>query len=159
MSWTLWTKAPMLRERPTSRQRRQKILRLRAKGLSLQTIADDLGVTRQFVQRTLTLTGSTRVVPIRCQECDALITRMRTVYDNHIPVWCLGCLARHPRAAFAQRLRAYRLAAGMTRRELAIKAGVSATSIVEYERGNKVPRLENLTKLTRVLGSGLVVLG
>jgi transcriptional regulator with XRE-family HTH domain len=44
----------------------------------------------------------------------------------------------------------------MTRGELARKSGVGKTSVIEYERGNKLPMLENLTKLIRVLGAGLV---
>jgi transcriptional regulator with XRE-family HTH domain len=157
MCWTLWSKAPMPRGRPVNQQRRHKIVQLRAKGLSLQEIAKHLGVTRQLVQRSLKLSGNTRVVPIHCEECTVLITQMRTVYDNRVPVWCLECLAKHPKAAFGQRLRVHRLAAGMTRHELARKARISATSVIEYELGNKVPGLENLTKLTRVLGSGLVM--
>jgi hypothetical protein len=37
---------------------------------------------------------------------------------------CLPCLRRTPRAAFAVRLLAFRLASGLTRRELADRAGM-----------------------------------
>jgi transcriptional regulator with XRE-family HTH domain len=132
---------------------------LRCSGLTFREIGERLGVSHQLVQHALKLSGNSRLVPICCRECKAAITQMRTAYDKNIPAWCLECLAKHPEAAFGQRLKAHRLASGMTRGELAKKAGAGNASVIEYELGNKLPTLENLTKLIRVLGAGLVVSG
>jgi hypothetical protein len=40
------------------------------------------------------------------------------------PAYCLGCLARHPEATFADRLKAHRLAAGLTLMGLDERIGV-----------------------------------
>jgi transcriptional regulator with XRE-family HTH domain len=159
MFWSMWSKEPLPRVKPVNEQRLHKMLRLRAKGLTFREIAEQLGVSHQLVQHVLKLSGNSRLVPICCRECKAAIAQMRTAYDKNIPAWCLECLAKHPEAAFGQRLKAHRLASGMTRGELAKKAGAGKASVIEYELGNKLPTLENLTKLIRVLGAGLVVSG
>jgi len=74
--------------------------------------------------QAMKLTDNVRLVPIRCRKCQSLITRMRLVHDSNIPVWCLACLAKHPKASFRQRLKAYRLAAGLTLAALAKRCSV-----------------------------------
>jgi transcriptional regulator with XRE-family HTH domain len=64
-------------------------------------------------------------------------------------------VAADPAAPFAERLRACRLAAGLTQAELAARAGVSASAIVNYERGSARPRPRRLAALARVLGPDL----
>jgi transcriptional regulator with XRE-family HTH domain len=137
-------------------KRRHKMGRLRAQGLTFQQIAAQLGVSHQYVQQVLKRGGTGWLVPICCHRCKAVITRMRTAYDRNIAACCLKCLSEQPESPFGERLRAYRLAAGMTRRELAAKARVGHASVVEYELGNKQPTLENLMKLIRLLGTGLL---
>ena len=156
MHWSLWSKEPLRWGKPTTERARHKMLRLRAKGLTFAQIAEQIGVSHQFVQHMLKANGTGRLVPICCRECKVVITHMRTAHDKQSPTWCLECLAKHDESTFGQRLRAHRLATGMTRGELARKSGVGKTSVIEYERGNKLPMLENLTKLIRVLGAGLV---
>lgn len=68
---------------------------------------------------------------------------------------CLDCLASQPEAPFAERLRACRLAAGLTQEELAERAGLSPTSIWQYEQGEALPRAGTRACLARVLGPGL----
>lgn len=51
-----------------------------------------------------------------------------------------------------ERLRAARRRAGLTQRELAAKAGVSAMSISRYECGRRYPSGRTLLKITRALG-------
>jgi transcriptional regulator with XRE-family HTH domain len=147
----------MPRARSVTEQRRHKMSRLRAKGLTFQEIAEQLGVSHQFVQQDLKRYGINGLVPIRCQKCNLVITQMRTAYDRKITASCLGCLA--PRAGFAQRLRAHRLTIGMTRRELAERAGIGHATVVRYELGSQIPTLDVLRKLTRVLGTRLAKSG
>jgi hypothetical protein len=80
----------------------------------LAEIGRELGITRQRVQRVLKLTSTIRLVPIRCTECGKVITQLSGVAHNNRAVLCLACLAKHPQAKFGQRLKALRLAAGLT---------------------------------------------
>src|SRR5690242_5830098 len=102
----------MRRGRPVNPQRRRQIAELRAKGLTYQQIGKRLGISYQSVQQTLQRIGNARLVPIRCRECGAVITHMRTVADNNGPVYCLECLPGD--ATFGQRLKAWRLAKGIS---------------------------------------------
>jgi transcriptional regulator with XRE-family HTH domain len=54
--------------------------------------------------------------------------------------------------AFGDRLRAYRLAAGLSQRGLGHKAGVSGCSVSDWERGAARPRPRSLRRLARALG-------
>lgn len=56
---------------------------------------------------------------------------------------------------FGERLRRERLLAGLTQEELAERAGLSATSVWQYEQGEALPRGKSLSRLTAVLGDGL----
>ncbi len=60
---------------------------------------------------------------------------------------------------FADRLRAVRKARGMKQRDLAVKAGVTANQISEYERGVRTPGtaiLEWICKALNVSASDLL---
>jgi transcriptional regulator with XRE-family HTH domain len=57
------------------------------------------------------------------------------------------------------RLKSFRLAVGLTKAELAQRAGVAAMTIHQYESGSREPRWRHLTPLVMVLGPGLVTLG
>ena len=57
--------------------------------------------------------------------------------------------------AFGTLLRRYRIAAGLTQEELAERAGLSATSIWQYEQGEAVPRGGSMARLAGVLGDGI----
>ena len=65
------------------------------------------------------------------------------------------CLARHPEATFADRLKAYRLAAGLPLMALAERIGVPHQRVCDYEGGRYAPRWRALVKLVGVLGVGL----
>jgi DNA-binding transcriptional MerR regulator len=60
-------------------KRREQMLKLRAAGLSLAQIGKRLGISRQRVQKALSLSGKLRIVPIRCRACGNVITHLRTV--------------------------------------------------------------------------------
>jgi transcriptional regulator with XRE-family HTH domain len=55
----------------------------------------------------------------------------------------------------AERLRALRLAAGLTQAGLAGRAGLCVTTVSNYERGRGRPRRHGLEALARVLGPAL----
>jgi DNA-binding XRE family transcriptional regulator len=65
---------------------------------------------------------------------------------------CLPCLAGHAAAGFGQRLKAFRLAAGLLQKELARKAGVWEEMIRRYEQGQFRLRPATLARLARALG-------
>jgi hypothetical protein len=72
---------------------------------------------------------------------------------------CLICLARRPRTTFGQRLKAFRLTVGLTRRELDCIAGLSPGSAQSYEEDRRFPHPGTRVKLAQALGVTLEVLG
>ena len=62
---------------------------------------------------------------------------------------------KHPEATFGQRLKAFRLAAGLTQRELSKKTGLGPALIVNYEQDAVEPKGRSLTKLIRSAGGGV----
>jgi DNA-binding XRE family transcriptional regulator len=122
--------------------------KLRATGLSYRKIGQRLGVTRQCIHATLKKSGPVGLASIVCCACGRQIGPRRGVSPD--PVFCLGCLPSD--ASFGQRLRAYRVAAGLTQRTLAAQVDLNSTSIIGYERGKYLPRTQTLAKLIRVLG-------
>jgi transcriptional regulator with XRE-family HTH domain len=48
-----------------------------------------------------------------------------------------------------------RVRAGLTQRELARRAGTSAAAVCLYEQGERVPRIDTLTRLVAATGSTL----
>jgi transcriptional regulator with XRE-family HTH domain len=144
----------MPRGRPSNPQRRRLIVKLRATGLTHQQIGERLGISHQSVQQALRGTGNARLVPVRCRECRAVITRLRTIRDNNGPVYCLHCLPSD--ATFGQRLKARRLAKGITLMALCERTGIGWTLLSKYERDVVEPKCRNLTKLIRVLGVSLM---
>jgi DNA-binding XRE family transcriptional regulator len=134
--------------------RRQRILGLRASGLKVAQIARRLEVAYQLVQYYLKTAGLRRGV-VRCRACGAEVaTGPRTIELNRAPV-CLPCLANRPEAPFSERLKAHRLAAGLTQAELAERAGVPVGTIGPYEWREVTPGADIVARLARVLGPGL----
>lgn len=58
----------------------------------------------------------------------------------------------HPAWPFIRALRAQRTKAGMTQRELGASAGVTQSSIAQYERGANLPDKETAIKMEHALG-------
>ena len=52
---------------------------------------------------------------------------------------------------FAERLRHFRKQRGLSRKELAMRAGISEPSVASYEQGIKVPGLDKLAAIARAL--------
>jgi Helix-turn-helix domain/Homeodomain-like domain len=141
----------MLRGRPPNLQRRRQIAELRAAGLTYEQIGKCLGISHQCVLQALQGNGNARLVPIRCRECGRIITRMRTVADHNGPVYCLSCLPGE--ATFGQRLKAWRLANGISLMALSGRTGIAWSLLSKYERDVVEPKCRTLIKLIRVLGT------
>jgi transcriptional regulator with XRE-family HTH domain len=142
----------MPRGRRPNRHRWQQIADLRAAGLSLSEIGRKLGLTRQRVQFILKYACHTRLVPVHCTDCGTVVTQLHGMANNNRTVWCLACLAKRPEATFGQRLKAHRLAAGLTLTALERRSGVHLSLISDYECGRREPKWQTLAKLIRVLG-------
>jgi transcriptional regulator with XRE-family HTH domain len=138
--------------------RRQQILELRARGLTLAEIGRRLGISRQAVQATLKETGLSlpRRGRVHCRACGREVLNGEYRIECNGPVLCRPCLAENPETPFGQRLRSLRLAAGLTQAALAERAGLAVGSVRDYERGRDEPRWGSLVKLLAVLGRGLL---
>jgi transcriptional regulator with XRE-family HTH domain len=138
-------------------ERRGQVLHLRDKGLTLTEIAHRFGVTKQAIwsllnsrpQRT-----AARAVP--CTGCGALILSAGALRRDAATALCMGCLRSRPEAPFAQRLKALRLAAGLSRAELAQHSGLAPASLRAYEEGQRKPQNRSAARLVAVLGGDLV---
>lgn len=53
------------------------------------------------------------------------------------------------------RLRQLREAAGLTQIQLALRVGVTQGTIANWERGARRPQLENLVRISNILGCGV----
>ncbi len=137
---------------PRSLARRAKARRLRARGLSLAQVGRLMGCTRQAVLSLLTPSRARPRPPQRCTGCRDSLGPASGGQDR-APALCLPCLAKRPRARFAQRLRAHRLAAGLTRATLARKSGVRCETVTRLECGKR-PRQRTVERLAEALGVG-----
>jgi DNA-binding XRE family transcriptional regulator len=143
------------------RRRQHQVAELRAEGLTLAAIGRRLGLSRQLVHHHLKAAGlaGPRRGTVRCCACAAAIaTGHHTIEYNREPL-CLACLERRPDAPFGRRLKACRLAAGLTVEQLADRSGVPAPAIRAVERGACWPRWGRLARLIRALGPELETLG
>jgi transcriptional regulator with XRE-family HTH domain len=138
-------------------ERRRQVLKLRDRGLTLKEIAKRFGVSKQAVwsllnsrpQRT-----AARAVP--CTGCGAVIVSPGALRRDAISALCLGCLRLRPQATFAQRLKALRLAAGLSRTELAQRTGIAPGSLSAYEEALRKPQDRSAARLAHVLGEELL---
>jgi transcriptional regulator with XRE-family HTH domain len=138
---------------------RHKAAELRFQGLTLKQIGDRLGVTRQAIHAALQPPRGGQPFALRCKLCSAELNLNGAIPRDAATALCLNCLASRPHLPFGRRLQAFRLAAGLTRAQLARKAGITATSIHNYESGRLEPKWRQLAKLIRALGPALVTLG
>jgi transcriptional regulator with XRE-family HTH domain len=140
-------------------KRRKQIAALRAKGLTFQAIGDMFGVTRQSVnwlyhgRKRTGSNSSYRPAALRCRKCKVTIPRLAPSLRS-APVLCLNCVKRYP-ASFGQRLRAFRIAAGLTVPKLAERAGLTGAAIGVIERDLHQPRPGTVAKLVAALGPEL----
>src|SRR5947209_15765376 len=139
-------------------ERRRQVAELRARWLTHKQVGERLGISHQRVQQLLAHPARGRpAAGVPCAKCRAQIMPQGGAGGTRGAALCLDCLAADPQAAFAQRLRTLRIAAGMTLADLAERGGLTASTIKAYERGMRGPRPRSLAKLVRVLGNGLAV--
>jgi DNA-binding XRE family transcriptional regulator len=93
---------------------------------------------------------------ICCASCETVIVKGRGPWLHNGPVFCLPCLAKTPEAPFGQRLKAHRLAAGLTLRQLGKRVGMAGTYLGNLEQGHKRHLWTTIVKLIRVFGLSLV---
>jgi transcriptional regulator with XRE-family HTH domain len=138
-------------------ERRRQVLKLRDKGLTLSEIAKRFGVSKQAIWSLLNgrlLRTVGRAVP--CTACGGIILSPGALRRDAATALCLRCLDARPEAPFAQRLKALRLAAGLSRAELAERSGLAPGSLRAYEDGHRKPQKRSATSLARVLGARLL---
>jgi transcriptional regulator with XRE-family HTH domain len=143
----------MTQGRKPKLERRREAAQLRAQGLSLKEIAGQFGITRQGAASLLR--PLRKPLAVACRLCGAAIASSGAIYRDAGKALCLACLAKHPAAPLGDRLRAYRLAAGLTPSELARRAGVRPPSIADHEEGWARPRPATLARLAAALGAPL----
>jgi transcriptional regulator with XRE-family HTH domain len=150
----------MVSGRKPNMKRRAEIARLRARGLSLAEIGRRTGMSKQGVHEALAFQRRP-LTPrdVACAGCHASIPSAGALPSDAGQALCLTCLRRRPNAPFGLRLKAFRLAAGLMKAELADRVGVSSMAIHHYESGAREPRWSQLAPLVRALGPGLVTLG
>ena len=78
--------------------------------------------------------------------------------ENGLESERMGRPARHPRPAYGQHLAELREAAGLTQQQLADKLDVPQSNITFWERSEKPPRGEVLSKLAHAVGVSVDVL-
>jgi transcriptional regulator with XRE-family HTH domain len=139
---------------PAPKASRRTAAKLRAHGWTLQRIAAHLGVTHQRVSRLLK-DAHVPPRPVRCRECGAIILDRPHGSGVRTSVWCLACLGRHPEAPFGERVKAFRLATGLTQRQLAEQLGIVPTTIGRLEAGATQPERRLREALIRRFGQAL----
>jgi transcriptional regulator with XRE-family HTH domain len=143
----------MVGGRPRDVKLRGRLSALRAKGLTLAEIGRQLGMSRQAVHATLKSIGADSVRSVPCCGCGKTIISPGALPQDASRALCLPCLKRKPAATFGQRLKAHRLKKGLTRAELARRAGLShGANICGYEEDRFLPLPKNRAKLAKALG-------
>jgi transcriptional regulator with XRE-family HTH domain len=142
--------------RGNTQYRRQQVLALRERGLTMRKIAQKLGVCINTVYYSL---RHPEAVAVSCRVCQTLIFSGTHGLSGQDSVLCLGCLAALPEVTFGQRLRSGRLTLGLSLRQLAAESGVTSASLSLYERDMAEPTWSILFQLMRVIGFGFVTAG
>jgi transcriptional regulator with XRE-family HTH domain len=138
-------------------ERRRQVARLRDRGLTLDQIAGRFGVSKQAIWSLLhgrPLRTAARAVP--CTGCGHMILSPGALRRDAATALCVSCLRARPDAPFGQRLKALRLAAGLSRTELAARSGVAPASLRAYEDDLRKPQGRSAARLARVLGDDLL---
>jgi transcriptional regulator with XRE-family HTH domain len=147
----------MVRGRKPNEERRRQIAELRQQGLTLAEIGGRLGVSRQCIHIALRSIAKPRVLPaVHCRSCGRDIVSAGLLPEDDGKVLCLACVRQCPETHFGLRLQAYRLAAGLTRSDLARRAGIHNACVTDLERRHRPPTGQTLARLVEVLGPDLL---
>jgi transcriptional regulator with XRE-family HTH domain len=144
----------MVQGRKPDLKQRARIQRLRDAGFTLAEIGRRLGITRQAVQCTLRRIDGPPVRSVPCAVCGQPIVSAGALPSDTGKALCLPCLAKQPDAPFSQRLKAFRLAAGLTKSELVARSGLGP-AIWKYEDEGTSPKPPVARRLARALGVSL----
>jgi len=142
-------------------ERWRRVEELRAAGLSLPEIGRCLGITHQAVAAVLRNIRMTRarVRSVACAGCGEPIISAGCLPSDRGKALCLGCLAQRPEAPFGQRLKAFRLAAGLTKAELGSRCGLPSSALCKYEGQGVTPYIAAALRLVEALDVSLKALG
>jgi DNA-binding XRE family transcriptional regulator len=147
----------MVQGRKPDMERRYAIARLRQQGLTLAAIGQCLGVSRQCVHRTLQSIAHPRALPaVPCSLCGQEIVSAGILPVDRSGVLCLLCLRQCSGASFGRRLQTHRLAAGLTRAELARRARIHPCHVDDLEQRCCKPHWTTLARLVQALGPDIV---
>jgi transcriptional regulator with XRE-family HTH domain len=138
-------------------ERRRQVINLRDKGLTLAEIAVRFGVSKQAIWSLLNARRQrTAARAVQCTGCGSVIFSPGALHRDAATALCLACLRGRPDAPFAQRLKALRLAAGLSRAELAQHSGLAPGSLRAYEDGRRKPQGRSARRLAAILGHDLL---
>jgi transcriptional regulator with XRE-family HTH domain len=137
-------------------KRREQVAKLRAQGLSLRQIGERLGVSKQAVASLLNCsglgTGPRRMVNY-CGRCGKAVgPSVGSVGKHRYELTCIACVNKVRDASFGVRLRAMRLAAGLTVAELANRIGMEMSALLYWELRGERPRETLVRRLADALG-------
>jgi transcriptional regulator with XRE-family HTH domain len=142
--------------RPWDAALRRRAAALRSQGSSYSEVGHLLGVSKQRVGQLLRDAGpGVRTLVVRCRECGRAVAPDRPQGYFHRDALCRACLDR-PGVTLGERILTYRLAAGLTRVDLALRVGVRFDLVGRFERGQRRPDKRVLRRLAKVLGPGLL---
>jgi transcriptional regulator with XRE-family HTH domain len=142
----------MVQGRKPNWARRRRVLQMRQRGLTLKEIGRRLGITPSAVFWTAMVARRPQRRSVPCCACRSSIVSAGILPRDREGTFCVPCLARSPQATFGQRLKAFRLAAGLTRTELARRAGINLAGVLQYEDDRFFPRARRHAALARALG-------
>jgi transcriptional regulator with XRE-family HTH domain len=143
----------MVQGRVPDLEKQERVAALRARGWTLTRIAGLMMISTQRVHQILSRKERrTTSWAVRCRDCRRKIVSRGVIHGETNMVLCLSCLAGHDEATFGERLMAHRLAAGMTRSELARKSGLTYWAIRVVEAGRSDPGEFDRKRLAEALG-------
>jgi transcriptional regulator with XRE-family HTH domain len=128
---------------------------LRAKGWSLRRIAEHMGTSFQNVAHLLKR-ASLPPRSVLCRACRTVFVTQPPAGDVGVSAWCPGCLRHHPEAPLGERLKTFRLVAGLTQQALAREVRIGQSTVHRLEAGAARLPWRVLAALIRRFGVALV---
>lgn len=137
-------------------KRRRDVANLHSRGVAPPEIARRLGIGVAAVYYYLKAHDLPASEPGACSACQTTIAPGANPHQ-YKDLLCRKCLQNNPHVPFSRFLKSLRVAAGLTRQDLAARGTVGLDLIGRYERGEVEPAWKNLVRLFKVLGVQLVV--